>query len=314
MSESSTSEPRTSDRPRIGWIGLGLMGGPMCGHVLDAGFDVTVWARRPESSAPLAAKGATVAGGIAELAARSDIVCTIVSMPSDVEQVVLGADGVLANLPAGGVVVDLTTSEPSLAVRIAEAAAAVGKASVDAPVSGGDTGAKAGTLSVMVGGEDDAVTRVRPVLDTFAGTLVHQGGPGAGQHTKMANQILVAGSMIATCEALVYAAAAGLDPERVLQTVTKGAGSSSALINLGPKAIAGDYAPGFFVEHFIKDLGIVLAESRRMGIVLPGATLADQLYRSLAQHEVGGISGGRLGTQALITVLAGLAGREWPPA
>ncbi|GAB3760924.1 NAD(P)-dependent oxidoreductase [Microlunatus parietis] len=301
------AERQHGGSPTVGWIGLGIMGGPMCRHVINAGFDVITYARRPEATAPLAEAGARVASSVAELAAGSDLVATIVGMPSDVEQVLLGDDGVIANLRPGGTVVDLTTSEPALARRIAAAAGERGLGAVDAPVSGGQGGAERGTLSIMVGGDEAAVAAAEPVLRSFGETIVHQGGPGAGQHTKAANQILVAGAMIAMCESLLYASAAGLDPTRVLESVSRGAGSSAALTALAPKTIAADWTPGFYIEHFLKDLGIILAEARRSGLALPGVELAERLYRSVQR-----LGHGRSGTQALILALAEESGRSWP--
>jgi 3-hydroxyisobutyrate dehydrogenase len=220
--------------------------------------------------------------------------------------VLLGDDGALGGAAAGSVLVDLTTSEPSLAVEIAEVAAAKGVACVDAPVSGGDVGARNATLSIMVGGHEEAVERVRPLLETFGKTIVRQGGPGAGQHTKMVNQTLIAGAMIGVCEALLYAYRAGLDLETVLSSVEPGAAGSWSLTNYAPRMLKGDFEPGFVVEHFVKDMGIALAEARRMNLSLPGLALVQQLYVALmAQGQ------GRKGTQSLILALASLSNVDW---
>jgi 3-hydroxyisobutyrate dehydrogenase len=298
-----TTEPGTT---RVGWIGTGVMGLSMCGHVLDAGYDVTVHNRTRARAQPLLERGATWADTPGAVAAASDVVCSIVGYPGDVREVLLGDDGALGGAAAGSVLVDLTTSEPSLAVEIAEVAAAKGVASVDAPVSGGDVGARNATLSIMVGGDEEAVERVRPLFETFGKTIVRQGGPGAGQHTKMVNQTLIAGAMIGVCEALLYAYRAGLDLETVLSSVEPGAAGSWSLTNYAPRMLKGDFEPGFVVEHFVKDMGIALAEARRMNLSLPGLALVQQLYVALmAQGQ------GRKGTQSLILALASLSNVDW---
>jgi 3-hydroxyisobutyrate dehydrogenase len=298
-----TTEPGTT---RVGWIGTGVMGLSMCGHVLDAGYDVTVHNRTRARAQPLLERGATWADTPGAVAAASDVVCSIVGYPGDVREVLLGDDGALGGAAAGSVLVDLTTSEPSLAVEIAEVAAAKGVACVDAPVSGGDVGARNATLSIMVGGHEEAVERVRPLLETFGKTIVRQGGPGAGQHTKMVNQTLIAGAMIGVCEALLYAYRAGLDLETVLSSVEPGAAGSWSLTNYAPRMLKGDFEPGFVVEHFVKDMGIALAEARRMNLSLPGLALVQQLYVALmAQGQ------GRKGTQSLILALASLSNVDW---
>ena len=292
-------------RTRVGWIGTGVMGLAMCGHVLDAGYAVTVHNRTRARAEPLLERGAQWADTPAAVASASDVVCSIVGYPADVRAVVLGDDGALSGAAPGSVLVDLTTSEPSLAVEIAAAAAANGVASVDAPVSGGDVGARNATLSIMVGGDEEAVGRVRPLLDAVGKTIVRQGGPGAGQHTKMVNQTLIAGAMIGVCEALLYAYKAGLDLETVLRSVEPGAAGSWSLTNYAPRMLKGDFEPGFVVEHFVKDMGIALAEARRMNLSLPGLALAQQLYVALmAQGK------GRKGTQSLILALASLSNVE----
>ncbi|HST26578.1 MAG TPA: NAD(P)-dependent oxidoreductase [Gaiellaceae bacterium] len=305
-----TADPQTT-RPEstsIGWIGTGVMGLSMCGHVLEAGYSVTVHNRTRERAKPLLERGASWADTPREVAAASEVVCSIVGYPADVREVILGPGGALAGVTPGAVLVDLTTSEPALAVEIAEAAAAKGAASVDAPVSGGDVGARNGTLSIMVGGEEAAVDRIRPLLDTFGKTIVRQGGPGAGQHTKMVNQTLIAGAMIGVCEALLYAYKAGLDLETVLESVGPGAAGSWSLTNYAPRMLKGDFEPGFVVEHFIKDMGIALGEARRMKLSLPGLALAEQLYVALAAQ-----GNGRKGTQSLILALARLSDVDWQP-
>ncbi len=300
MTKLPLADPSTT---RIGWIGTGVMGASMCSHLLDAGYRATVFNRTPAKAQSLVDRGAALATTPAEVAASSDIIFTIVGFPSDVESVILASDGVLSGATAGSTIIDMTTSRPSLAIEIAKAAAAKGVASIDAPVSGGDIGAKAAALSIMVGGEVDAVAAVDPLFRLMGKTIVHQGGPGSGQHTKMVNQTLIASGMIAVCEAMLYATKVGLDPETVLKSVSSGAAGSWALSNLAPRMIAGDYAAGFYVEHFIKDMGIALDEAARMQLCLPGIALAHQLYQAIAAqgHD-------RDGTQALFAALKKLNG------
>jgi 3-hydroxyisobutyrate dehydrogenase len=287
---------------RIGWIGTGVMGAHMCDHLIKAGFVATVFTRTRRKAEPLLAAGASWANSPRAVAAASDIVITMVGFPSDVREVVLGRDGVLAGCRPGNVVVDMTTSEPSLAVEIAATAAQRGVYAIDAPVSGGDVGAREARLSIMIGGDADAVAALQPVWQTLGKTVERQGGPGAGQHTKMVNQILIATNMIGVCEALLYAQRAALDVETVLHSVSSGAAGSVALSNLAPRILARDFGPGFYVEHFLKDMRIALAEAERMKLSLPGLALAKQLYQS-----VEAIGHGRSGTQALYLALARLS-------
>jgi 3-hydroxyisobutyrate dehydrogenase len=278
----------------------------MCGHVLDAGYAVTVHNRTRASAEPLFEKGAAWADTPAGVAAASDVVITIVGYPADVREVMLGEQGALAGAREDSVLVDMTTSEPSLAVEIAQAAAAKGVAAVDAPVSGGDVGARNAALSIMVGGDAEAVERVRPLFEAMGKTIVRQGGPGAGQHTKMVNQILIASGMIGVCEALLYAYKAGLDLETVLESVAPGAAGSWSLTNYAPRMLKNDFEPGFVVEHFVKDMGIALAEARRMNLSLPGLALAEQLYVALVAQGKG-----RKGTHSLILALGALSNVDW---
>ena len=291
---------------RVGWIGTGVMGASMCGHLLDAGYDVTVTTRTPAKAEGLVARGAAWAPGPGEVAAAADVVFVMVGFPSDVREVVLGDGGVVAAARPGTVLVDLTTSEPTLAVEIAAAAAARGVHALDAPVSGGDVGARAGELSIMVGGDPAALDAVTPLLQHLGTTIVHHGGPGSGQHAKMVNQTLIAGAMVGVCEALLYAHRAGLDADAVLRSVSAGAAGSRSLTNLGPRILAGDMEPGFYVDHFVKDMAIALDEARRMRLSLPGLALVQQLYQAVqAQGH------GRRGTQALVLALASLSGIDW---
>jgi 3-hydroxyisobutyrate dehydrogenase len=291
---------------RMGWVGTGVMGASMCGHLIDKGFSATVYNRTQSKAEPLLAKGAAWADSPKEVAELSDVVFTIVGFPRDVRKVILGAQGALAGSGEGNILVDMSTSEPSLAIEIAEQAKAKGVYSVDAPVSGGDIGAREARLSIMIGGDKGAVEALQPCWEAMGKTIVHQGGPGAGQHTKMVNQTLIATNMIGVCEALLYAHKAGLDLDAVMQSVASGAAGSWSLANLGPRIINNNFDPGFFVEHFIKDMGIAQDEAQRMGLALPGLALAKQLY--LAVQAQGH---GRDGAQALQLALASLSGVDW---
>jgi len=293
-------------KTRLGWIGTGVMGSSMCGHLIDKGFAMTVYNRTRSRTGPLLAKGARWADSPKAVAEAADVVFTIVGYPSDVREITLGAGGTLAGAKAGAVLVDMTTSEPKLAEEIAAAAAAKSVHSVDAPVSGGDIGAREARLSIMIGGEAEVVDALAPCWEAMGKTIVRQGGPGAGQHTKMANQILIATNMIGVCESLLYSYRAGLDLPTVLQSVSPGAAGSWSLSNLGPRIIANNFDPGFYVEHFIKDMGIALNEAKRMGLALPGLALAHQLYVALAAQ-----GHSRDGTHALELALASLSGIDW---
>jgi 3-hydroxyisobutyrate dehydrogenase len=285
-------------KTRIGWIGTGVMGRWMCQHVMAKGFQTTVYNRSRDKTQPVVELGASVADSPKAVAERSDVVFAIVGFPKDVREVFLGANGALAGARAGTILVDMTTSEPSLAREIHEAAKAKGVGAVDAPVSGGDVGAKNATLSIMVGGDPEVIEAVKPLFECMGKAIVHQGGAGAGQHTKMVNQILIATNMIGVCEALLYAYKSGLDPTTVLQSVGGGAAASWSLNNLGPRIINRNFEPGFFVEHFIKDMGIALDEAKRMGLCLPGLALAHQLYLAVQAQGFG-----RKGTHALMLAL-----------
>jgi len=294
---------------RLGWIGVGVMGRSMVGRLLDAGFSLTLFSRRRESAAALLDRGAAWAASPREVAAASDVVFTMVGHPDDVRTVVLGPEGALAGLAPGGILVDHTTSAPELAEEIATTASGRDTWALDAPVSGGDKGAREGTLTVMAGGDAVAREAVARCWQATAGTVVACGGPGAGQRTKIANQITIASGMIGMCEALLYAHRAGLDLETTLRGIAPGAAGSWSLTNLAPRILRGDFAPGFLVEHFVKDMRIALEECRRMQLELPGLALAEALYaRMLAQ------GGGRLGTQALVLALAQQSQVEWPAA
>src|SRR5918997_211920 len=291
----SRAEPGTT---RVGWIGTGVMGRWMCQHLMTKGFQATVYNRSKEKAQPLLDAGATWADTPKAVAQNADLVFAIVGFPKDVREVFLGPDGALAGSKAGTVLVDMTTSDPSLAREIYEAAKGKGVHAIDAPVSGGDVGAKNAALSIMIGGDKAVVDAVTPAFEAMGKTIVHQGGPGAGQHTKMVNQILISSNMIALCEGLLYGYKAGLDLETVFKSVSVGAAGSKALEVLGPRILARNFEPGFYVEHFIKDMGIALVEAERMNLCLPGLALARQLYEAVRAQGYG-----RKGTHALMMAL-----------
>jgi len=266
----------------VGFIGLGVMGHSMAGHVLRGGFDVLVYNRSKEKTLDLLTQGAVWKDDIFSLAEKSDVVITMVGYPKDVEEVYLGERGIVAAARPGTVLIDMTTSSPKLAERIASAAAEKGLFSLDAPVSGGDKGAREATLSIMVGGEEAVFEDMLPLFQLMGKNIVLQGGPGSGQHTKMANQIAIASNMMGVCEALAYAKKSGLDTGRVLSSISGGAAGSWSLSNLAPRILAGNFAPGFFVKHFIKDMRIALEEADRMGMDAPGLKQAFALYEELA--------------------------------
>ena len=283
----------SSSKPRIGFIGLGIMGQSMAAHLLAAGHPLAVYNRSPEKAAALVAKGAVGCATPAQVAQQSDVIITMVGYPSDVEQVWLGAEGVIAHARKA-LLIDMTTSSPALAKRLAEESAKAGHQALDAPVSGGDVGARDAKLSIMVGGEASAFEKALPILQLMGTNIVHMGGAGAGQHTKMSNQIVIASTIMGVCEGLAYAKGAGLDATALLQCIGGGAAGGFQLNVMGARIAKGDFAPGFFIEHFLKDLGIALAEAEHMGIELPGASLARKLYNEMAEK-----GHGRLGTQAL---------------
>ena len=278
---------------RIGFIGLGIMGQSMAGHLLAAGHPLRVYNRSRAKAQALLDRGAVWCDTPGDVAEGSDVVITIVGYPADVEQVWLGADGILAHA-RDALLIDMTTSSPALAQRLAQEAARRGCRALDAPVSGGDIGAREARLSIMAGGEADAFAQALPVLQRLGKTIVHTGGPGTGQHTKMCNQLVIASTIMGVCEGLAYARSAGLGLDVVMQCISGGAAGSVQLNVMGPKIIKGDIAPGFMIEHFLKDLSIALAEAERMGLQLPGAAQARKLYAQLVEQ-----GHGRDGTQAL---------------
>jgi 3-hydroxyisobutyrate dehydrogenase len=289
----------------LGWIGTGIMGRSMCGHLLAGGYPVTVYSRTRARADGLVEQGARWADSPGQVTAAADIVFTMVGFPADVRDVYFGEAGVVGSLRSGAIAVDMTTTEPSLAIEIATAATAKGAAAVDAPVSGGDVGARNATLSIMVGGDATAVARVTPLFEIMGKNIVHQGGPGAGQHTKMCNQIVIAGTMIGVCESLLYGMRAGLNLETMLGSIRSGAAGCWTLENLAPRVLKRNFDPGFVVEHFIKDMGIALAEASRMKLAMPGLALVHQLYVAVqAQGH------GRKGTHALMLALEQLNAAE----
>jgi len=290
---------------RLAWIGTGVMGGSMCGHLLDGGARLTVFNRTRSKADVLVARGAAWADSPAGAAAEAEIVFTMVGFPPDVRDVYFGEQGILSATRRDMVLVDMTTTEPSLAVEIARTAAERGALALDAPVSGGDVGARNATLSIMVGGDAGAVERVRPLFEAMGKTIVHEGDAGTGQHTKMCNQIVIAGTMIGVCESLLYGTKAGLDLDTMLSSIRGGAAGCWTLENIAPRIVKGNFDPGFFVEHFIKDMGIALEEAARMQLPLPGLALVRQLYVAAAAQ-----GNGRLGTQALYLALKQMAGMD----
>ena len=295
-------------KTRIGWIGTGVMGRWMCQHLLDAGYSMTIHSRTKAKAEPLLAAGAIWADTPAQVAAQSQVAFSIVGFPEDVRQVFFGPEGMLAGAEVGTILVDMTTTAPSLAEEIAEVAQKKGVFSIDAPVSGGDVGAREARLAIMVGGDKNAVDTVVPLFSLMGKSIMYQGPAGCGQHTKMCNQITIAGTMIGVCEALLYGARAGLQLEVMLASISKGAAGCWTLENLAPRILRRNFDPGFFVEHFLKDMQLALDEARRMRLPLPGLALVHQLYTAVqAQGH------GRCGTHALILALEHMAGRPSSP-
>jgi 3-hydroxyisobutyrate dehydrogenase len=295
----------SSTATRLGWIGTGVMGVSMCGHLVDQGYTVTIFNRTRAKAQSLLDKGGRWGETPEAVAGAADVVLTMVGFPPDVREVYLGPQGLLAGARAGQLFIDLTTTEPTLSREIDAAARAKGAAAVDAPVSGGDVGARNATLSIMVGGDEAAVDAAMPLLKILGRTIVRQGGPGAGQHTKMCNQITIAGTMIGVCEALLYGYRAGLDLETMLKSISGGAAGCWTLDNRAPRILKRNFDPGFMVEHFVKDMGIALDEARRMDLPLPGLALVHQLYTAVkAQGH------GRAGTHALMLALEQLSRTE----
>ncbi|MGE6631167.1 NAD(P)-dependent oxidoreductase [Bacillus sp. NPDC077027] len=268
----------------VGFIGIGVMGNSMAGHLLDAGYDVFVYTRTKMKAEALLQKGAVWKDSVKQLAEEADVVITMVGYPSDVERIYLGENGLVVHAKDGACLIDMTTSKPKLAKEIEEKAKERGLFALDAPVSGGDVGAKNGTLAIMVGGAKEAYEDCLPLFQQMGENIQYQGPAGSGQHTKMCNQIAIASGMIGVAEAMAYAEKSGLDPEHVLKSITTGAAGSWSLSNLAPRMLKGDFEPGFYVKHFIKDMGIALEEAALMDEEMPGLALAKSLYEKLKEQ------------------------------
>lgn len=285
---------------KIGFIGTGVMGKSMARHLMKSEYPVHIFSRTKEKAKDLIEEGAIWQESVAALASGCQVVFTIVGFPPDVEEVYLGEEGILNNISSGGFVIDMTTSQPQLAVTIADKAYKKGVFSLDAPVSGGDIGAREGQLSIMVGGEKEVFETILPLFELMGKNIVYQGSAGSGQHTKMCNQIAIAAGMMGVCEALAYAGRSGLDVETVLKSIESGAAGSWSLSNMGPRIINGDFEPGFYVKHFIKDMTIASESAKSMNLETPGLDLAKSLYEKLAEQ-----GGSDDGTQALFKIYGG---------
>lgn len=300
----NSTSPSTT---KLGWIGTGVMGQHMCSHLINAGYSMTCFNRTISKCEPLSKLGASIASSPRQVAENSDIIFTIVGYPNDVSSTILDPNtGILSgcNPSNNQIIVDMTTSEPSLAKSIATECIKKNVSCLDAPVSGGDIGAKNGTLSIMVGGDESIYDKVMPLFEIMGKNIKHMGNEnGMGQHTKMVNQILIANNMIGVCEGLLYSYRVGLDMEETIKAIGSGAAGSFSINVLGPRIVNGDLDPGFFVEHFIKDMGIALDEAKKMNISLPGLALANQMYIALQSQGYG-----KKGTQALILALESLSG------
>ena len=288
---------------KIGWIGTGVMGKSMCNHLIDAGHELAVYNRTKEKADVLISKGAKWFPNPKQVAQNSDLIFTIVGFPKDVEEVYMGENGILNGVKSGDIIIDMTTSEPSLAQRIYKDAKKKGVSSIDAPVSGGDVGAKNGTLAIMAGGDKETYDKIFPLFELMGKNIAYMGKSGAGQHTKMSNQILIASTMIGAVESLLYAYKAGNDLDEVINVIGKGAAGCWSINNLGPRIVNNNFDPGFFIKHFIKDMGIALKEAKTMSLSLPGLALAYQFYMAA---EAMGLE--NLGTHGLYKVFANMNG------
>jgi len=288
---------------QVGWIGTGVMGKSMCAHLLNAGYKISVYNRTKEKAKELIDMGAIWSSNPKEVAEKCNIIFTIVGFPHDVEEVYLGANGILKSIKKSSIIVDMTTSEPSLAQKIYNEAKKLGVSSLDAPVSGGDVGAKNGTLAIMIGGDKETYEKMLPFFELMGKNISYMGKEGAGQHTKMSNQILIASTMIGTIESLLYAHKAGNDLEEVIKVIGKGAAGCWSINNLGPRIAKGNFEPGFFIKHFVKDMGIALKEAKLMNLSLPGLALAYQFYMYAMALGLE-----NLGSQGLYKVLAKMNG------
>lgn len=280
---------------KIGFIGVGVMGKSMVRNLMKAGFELSIYTRSKEKVEDVIAEGAKWCNNVAECSKNQDVIITIVGYPKDVEEVYFGADGIIENAKSGTVVIDMTTSQPGLAVKIYEAAKAKGISSLDAPVSGGDVGAQKGTLSIMVGGDKEAFDACMKVFEAMGTNIIFEGGPSTGQHTKMANQIALAGAISGVCEAMVYSETVGLDVQTMLDSISKGAAGSWQMTNMAPRILGGDLNPGFFIKHYIKDMDIAVEESQNANLNLEILKTVNEMYKKLDSMGFGD-----LGTQALI--------------
>jgi len=284
-----------TEKSVIGFVGTGVMGKSMASHFIKAGYPVLVYTRSKEKAEDLLKQGAIWKERVADLASEANVIITMVGYPHDVEEVYLGDQGLIAYAKPGTYLIDMTTSKPTLAKQIYEEAKKQSLYALDAPVSGGDIGARDAKLTIMVGGDQEAFDAMAPLLHIMGTNVILQGGPGAGQHTKMCNQITIASNMIGVCEAISYAKKAGLDPTRVLDSIGTGAAGSWSLNNLAPRMIAGNYAPGFYIKHMIKDMSIALETAKELGLLTPGLELAKSMYDEMAAEGEE-----NSGTQALI--------------
>ncbi len=287
---------------KIGWIGTGVMGAAMCGHLLHAGYRVTLFSRTRAKAQPLLDQGAVWVDSPIAVAKAADVIVTMLGFPTDVRDVYFGPSGLLPDAMSRKLFIDMTTTSPSLSREIASRATTIGSAAIDAPVSGGDVGAKQATLSIMIGGPTKAVQASMPLFELLGKTIVHHGGPGLGQHAKLCNQIAIAGTMVGVCESLLYGYKAGLEMDRLLESIRRGAAACWTLDHLAPRILQRNFDPGFFVEHFVKDMAIVLEESQRMNVMLPGLALAHGLYQTVLA-----LGHGRNGTHALMLALEQLS-------
>lgn len=282
----------------IGFIGTGVIGNSMASNLLKGGYDLLVYNRTKSRADNLVESGAKWKDTVSDLAKQADVVISIVGYPKDVEEIYLGEDGIIDNVKKGSTIIDMTTSKPSLAKKIYETAKAKGIYALDAPVSGGDVGARDGVLSIMVGGDKEVFKKAKPIFELMGKNIVWQGKAGSGQHTKMCNQIAIAANMMGVCEAMVYAKKSGLDPETVLKSIEVGGASSWSLSNLAPRMIKGDFKPGFYVKHFVKDMNIALSEAESMNLETPALKLSKSLYDELLEENKGDC-----GTQVLYELL-----------
>ncbi len=287
---------------QIGWIGTGLMGLPMAKHLVNAGYKLNVYNRTKAKAQELIDLGCAWYDSPAAVAAHSKVIVTIIGFPKDVEECYFGEQGIFKKIQQGTVLIDMTTTKPSLAIKIAEAVEDIEGAFIDAPVSGGQVGAINGSLSIMMGGKKEVIDQVMPMFEVFGKNMVYQGNVGAGQHAKMCNQIVIAGTLIGVCEGLIYGAKAGLDLNKLLESITKGAAGCWSLDVLAPKIVKGDFSPGFSIDNFVKDINIALEEAEAMKLCLPGLALVKQLYVSIQA-----MGKGSSGNQALYLALEKLA-------